>query len=111
VAAGAKFQLKRVSSWRAWSRHCDFVQQETLGDPDGRCGPNLIVSLPNGHHVVVDAKVRWKPTWPRWMRAADEILRREHLGAGTPTKCARMCLKAVGQEATGTKLSSAPEFV
>jgi len=70
--------------------HCDFVQQETLETPDGRLRPDLIVSLPNGHHVVVDAKVRWKPTWPRWMRPPTRSFDAS-ICAGTPTKCARMC--------------------
>jgi DNA recombination protein RmuC len=36
--------------------HCDFDEQPTVATDDGRLRPDLIVRLPNGRNLVVDAK-------------------------------------------------------
>jgi DNA recombination protein RmuC len=38
-------------------KYCDFVEQASVTTDDGRLRPDLLVRLPNGHRVVVDAKV------------------------------------------------------
>ncbi len=45
--------LKNVAELAGMSRHCDFVEQETLAD-GGR--PDMIVRLPGGRRIAVDAK-------------------------------------------------------
>jgi DNA recombination protein RmuC len=51
-------QLKRVVEAAGMIEHCDFVLQSTTRDDDGALlRPDLIVNLPGGKHVVVDAKV------------------------------------------------------
>ncbi|MFQ5526831.1 MAG: DNA recombination protein RmuC [Thermoanaerobaculia bacterium] len=45
--------LKNVAELAGMSRHCDFVEQETLSD-GGR--PDMIVRLPGGRRIAVDAK-------------------------------------------------------
>jgi DNA recombination protein RmuC len=52
-----EIQLKRVVELAGMVEHCDFVQQETLATEEGRLRPDLIVKLPGGHEIVVDAKV------------------------------------------------------
>jgi DNA recombination protein RmuC len=52
-----EIQLKRVVELAGMVEHCDFVQQESLETPDGRLRPDMIVRLPGGRNVVVDAKV------------------------------------------------------
>jgi len=49
--------LKRVVELAGMVEHCDFIQQETLEAEDGRLRPDMIVKLPGGRNVVVDAKV------------------------------------------------------
>lgn len=49
--------LRRAAELSGMVPHCDFVEEETLHGPDGRLRPDMIVQLPNGRHVVVDAKV------------------------------------------------------
>jgi DNA recombination protein RmuC len=49
-------QLKRVVEMAGMVQHCDFSVQETISGEHGKGRPDLIVRLPNGRCVVVDAK-------------------------------------------------------
>jgi DNA recombination protein RmuC len=53
-----ELQLKRVVELAGMIQHCDFVEQHTVtnGDGDRRMRPDVIVRLPGGKHVVIDAK-------------------------------------------------------
>lgn len=48
--------LQRVVEFAGMSAHCDFVAQPSTETDDGRRRPDLIVTLPGGRTVVVDAK-------------------------------------------------------
>ena len=52
-----EIQLKRVVEIAGMLPHCDFDEQVTASTEDGRLRPDLIVRLPGGKQVVVDAKV------------------------------------------------------
>ena len=55
-----ELQLKRVVELAGMLDRCDFEEQQTItatGDGDRRLRPDLIVRLPGGKFVVVDAKV------------------------------------------------------
>jgi DNA recombination protein RmuC len=53
-----ELQLKRVIELAGMVEHCDFEEQTTItsGDDDRRMRPDVIVRLPGGKHVVIDAK-------------------------------------------------------
>lgn len=54
--AWGEVQLRRVLELAGLDRHADFVEQRTVGDATGRGRPDVIVPLPDGHQVVIDAK-------------------------------------------------------
>ncbi|MCP4203300.1 MAG: DNA recombination protein RmuC [bacterium] len=45
--------LKNVAELAGMSKHCDFVEQETLSDGSR---PDMVVRLPGGRRIAVDAK-------------------------------------------------------
>lgn len=49
--------LKRTVELAGMSEHCDFTEQVTVQSEDGRLRPDMIVHLPAGREIVVDAKV------------------------------------------------------
>jgi DNA recombination protein RmuC len=54
-----ELQLRRVIELAGMLEHCDFEQQQMINstdDSDRRMRPDVIVRLPGGKHVVIDAK-------------------------------------------------------
>ncbi len=50
-------QLRRVAEMAGMLPHCDFDEQVSTTTDDGRLRPDMIVHMPGGGEVVVDAKV------------------------------------------------------
>ena len=49
-------QLRNVVEHAGMIEHCDYVTQATTTSDDGTLRPDLVVRIPGGKHVVVDAK-------------------------------------------------------
>jgi len=70
-----ELQLKRVVELAGMVEHCDFEEQHTLTDEERRMRPDVVVRLPGGKHVVIDAKVPLD-AYLRALEAPDEAARR-----------------------------------
>jgi DNA recombination protein RmuC len=88
--------------------HCDFAQQVTLVGEEGRLRPDMIVRMPGGRQVIVDAKVPLDG-YLLAMEATTEDERRarmrEHAGQ------LRAHLQRLGSKAYWSELPGTPEFV
>ena len=49
-------QLRNVVEYAGMVEHCDYVSQATVSTGEGSLRPDLVVRIPGGKHVVVDAK-------------------------------------------------------
>ena len=49
-------QLRNVVEYAGMVEHCDYITQATVSTDDGALRPDLVVNIPGGKHVVVDAK-------------------------------------------------------
>lgn len=52
-----EIQLRRVVEMAGMVAHCDFVEQATAATADGGRRADVVVRLPGGKHLVIDAKV------------------------------------------------------
>jgi len=73
-------QLRRVVEVAGMLEHCDFEEQVSTDSDQGRLRPDLVVHLPGGAHVVVDAKVPLD-AFLRAAEADDDADRKVHLVA------------------------------
>jgi DNA recombination protein RmuC len=105
-----ELQLKRVVELAGMVRHCDFLEQHTVTDGDGdrRMRPDVIVRLPGGKHVVIDAKAPLD-AYLRALDAPDETSRQALL-----CEHARQVRAHVSQLATkgyAAHVQPSPDFV
>jgi DNA recombination protein RmuC len=103
-----EMQLRRVVELADMLAHCDFVEQPSVTGDDGRLRPDLVVRLPGGKSVVVDAKVPLTSYLEAHEAADDagrERLFREH------AKRVREHMTRLGAKAYWEQFQPAPDFV
>jgi len=103
-----EIQLKRVVEIAGMQSYCDFDEQVTVTTVDGRLRPDLIVKLPGGKNVVVDAKTPLQQ-YLEAVEAADDEVRRVKLGEHA--RQVRDHMRALASKSYWEQFESTPEFV
>jgi len=105
-----ELQLKRVVELAGMVEYCDFMEQHTIdaGDDEGRVRPDVIVRLPGGKRIVIDAKAPLD-AYLRALEAPDEIARQTLLGEHA--KQVRQHISQLSAKSYFEKVASTPEFV
>jgi DNA recombination protein RmuC len=102
-------QLKRVVELAGMLAHCDFVEQASSRDDEGRLlRPDLVVTLPGGKSLVVDSKAPLE-AYLDAAEAEDDETRRAHLARHS--RLVREHMTRLGQKRYWQQFDPAPEFV
>jgi len=101
-------QLRQVVELAGMIEHTDFVEQETHTTEDGRLRPDLMVRLPGGKRVIVDAKAPLAAYFDA-VEADDDAVRGKYLV--DHARQVRDHLVKLGSKAYWSQFSDTPEFV
>ncbi len=100
--------LRRVVELSGMSDHCDFAEQVSLSGEDGPIRPDLVVRLPAGREIVVDAKV----SLDAYLDAvAAESEDRRQAALDRHAKQMRAHMSVLGDKQYWKQFPKAPEFV
>jgi DNA recombination protein RmuC len=100
--------LKRVAELAGMVAHCDFLEQETVTSDDGRLRPDMIVQLPGGRQIVVDAKTVLAGYLEAYEATDDE---RRMEGLRRHAAQVRLRINDLSVKAYWSQFEQAPEFV
>ena len=105
-----QMQLRKVVELAGMVRHCDFTEQASFSDGDEQTlRPDMVVNLPGGKQVVVDAKAPLQGSSTPTRRPTSTTR------AASPAATTRGCCAATSSSSptrrTGSGMESAPDFV
>lgn len=103
-----EMQLKRAVEFAGLVDHVDFLEQETAATEDATLRPDMVVKLPGGKQLVVDAKAPLA-AYLDAVEARDEDQRRRHLI--DHARQVRDHIKKLAAKSYWNQFENAPEFV
>lgn len=73
-----EMQLKRVVEMSGMNAHCDFMEQHSYDSDEGKLRPDMVVNLPGGKQLIIDAKAPLA-AYLDAIDASDDASKREHM--------------------------------
>ena len=99
-----ELQLRRVVEMSGMSSYCDFTEQQSAGG----FRPDLIVRLPGGQQIVIDAKAP-NDAYREAVNASDDLIRSAKLAEHAAK--VRSHIDALGAKDYWAQFQPSPEFV
>jgi len=103
-----ELQLRRVVEIAGMLEHCDFIEQAHVATDDGALRPDVVVRLPGGKSLVIDAKTPME-AYLQALQASSEPERRAKLAEHA--RNVREHMKLLGTKAYWKQFQPAPDFV
>lgn len=100
--------LKRLAELAGMVEHSDFHEQVQVTTEDGRMRPDMIVHLPGGRDIVVDAKTPLD-AYLSAIEASDDVTRKKFLEHHA--RKVRERVKELAAKAYWDQFTNAPDFV
>jgi DNA recombination protein RmuC len=105
-----EIQLRRVIEMAGMIDHCDFTEQRSTTDDEGRVlRPDVVVQLPGGKQVVIDSKVPLVAYLEAFQENASDDDRRARLV--DHARHVREHIHRLGQKGYWRQFPATPEFV
>jgi DNA recombination protein RmuC len=103
-----ELHLRKTLELAGMLDHCDFKEQLTFNDDDRRYRPDVIVDLPGGKQVVIDAKVPLT-AYLAALEATDEATRKARMA--DHARQVKQHIDSLASRAYWSRLPCTPEFV
>lgn len=100
--------LKRLAELAGMVEHCDFIEQAHTRTEEGAIRPDMIVRMPDGRDIVVDAKTPLD-AYLSAVEASDEAVRAKELERHA--RKVRERVRELAGKAYWQQFSSSPDFV
>jgi DNA recombination protein RmuC len=104
-----QMQLQRTLELAGMLDHCDFERERRTSTDDGILRPDVVVRLPGGKNIVVDAKVPGFEALLEAFQTEETDLKERHLD--TFVRHVRSRMRELGEKAYWRQFMPAPEYV